>query len=129
MELMENVPPSIGAELVVPIEGEMSVWAKSHSLPVHLLPMPKIGVASFSAIWRWRRWARINSFDIIHANQSRVAFYAGIASLGLKTKVVFHCRIAAKDGILDRILQWLADAIICNSRAIHPLFGNIESDL
>jgi len=91
--------------------------------------MPKLGIASIRALWQWRKWIRQHGYDVVHANQSRAAFYAGVAVLGLKTKMVFHCRIAARDGMMDRILQWLSDAIICNSRAVAGRFTQFSGSL
>ncbi len=123
LELLSHLPASISGELIVPVDGELSRLASEEGLPVHHLPMPKLGVATVRALWQWRKWMRECDYDVVHANQSRAAFYAGIATLGLKTKVVFHCRIAAKDGVMDNMLQWLVDAIVCNSKAVARRFG------
>lgn len=129
MELMSHLPDSITGELIVPSDGELSRSARKVGLPVNHLPMPKLGIKSIQALWQWRKWMLHHSYDVVHANQSRAAFYAGLATLGLKTKMVFHCRIAATDGIMDIILRQLSDAIICNSRAVANRFSDYSGIL
>jgi len=129
LELLGHLPDSISGELIVSTDGELARAAKKEGLSVHHLPMPKVGVASVKALWQWRKWLRQQDYDVVHANQSRAAFYAGIAALGIKTKLVFHCRIAARDGVMDNILQWLADAIVCNSRAVAGRFTRFSGSL
>ena len=122
MELIANLPESITAELVVPENGELAQEAGRLGLQVHYLPMPKIGFMSLNALRQWKRWLKGKEYDFIHANQSRAAFYAGWATLGQATKVIFHCRIAKKDGLMDAMLMRLSDAIICNSKAVADRF-------
>ncbi|MES0371596.1 MAG: glycosyltransferase family 4 protein [Mariprofundaceae bacterium] len=122
MELITHLPDSIQPVLVVPEAGELSRKAEAAGIAVHYLPMPKIGFRSIPALWQWRSWLKRESFEIVHANQSRAAFYAGCAGLGRKTKTVFHCRIAERDRRLDGILMRLSDAIVCNSRAVSERF-------
>lgn len=129
MELLTHLPDSITGELIVPLDGDLSRLLRKEGLPVHYLPMPKLGIKSIQALWQWRKWMLHHSYDVVHANQSRAAFYAGIATLGLKTKMVFHCRIAATDGIMDIILRQLSDAIICNSRAVASRFSDFSGIL
>ncbi|MFC1542421.1 glycosyltransferase family 4 protein [Pseudomonadota bacterium] len=129
MELLGHLPDSITGELIMPADGELGLLARGGGLSVHYLPMPKLGMASIQALWQWRKWIQQHSYDVVHANQSRAAFYAGVAALGLNTKMVFHCRIAAKDGMMDTVLQWLSDAIICNSRAVAGRFTHFSGSL
>lgn len=129
MELIAHLPDSIHPELIVPEEGALSRLAEGMGIPVHYLPMPKIGFKSIPALWQWRRWLKFHSFNILHANQSRAAFYAGCAALGTKAKVVFHCRIAERDPCLDSMLMRLSDAIVCNSQAVARRFENFVGKL
>jgi len=129
MELITHLPDSIHPVLVVPEEGELSRKVEAEGIPVHYLPMPKIGFKSVPALWQWRSWLKRESFEIVHANQSRAAFYAGCAGLGMKIKTVFHCRIAEKDPRLDGILMRLSDAIVCNSRAVAERFKDFAGKL
>ncbi len=129
MELITHLPDSIRPELVVPAPGELSKQAEGMDIPVHYLPMPKLGVKSVSALWQWRAWLKRKSFDIVHANQSRAAFYAGCAAPGDKVKIIFHCRIAEKDPRLDGVLMRLSDAIVCNSRAVALRFEGFAGRL
>lgn len=127
MELISHLPDSIQPELVVPAAGALSRWAEGQGIPVHLLPMPKIGFATVSVLWRWRQWLRQEAFDIVHANQSRAAFYAGCAAS--TSRVIFHCRIAERDGLMDSMLMRLTDAVICNSKAVAHRFGGFSAPL
>jgi len=54
--------------------------------------------------------------DILHANGSRAAFYAGILGKLLGIPVLFHCRVGKLDTRLDRWLARLVDGVIANSR-------------
>lgn len=122
MELVENLPASIQPELIIPAEGELSRQAENMGVPVQLLPMPKLGLATPAAVLKWRSYLKVKSLDVVHANQSRAAFYAGCAAIGTDTKVLFHCRIAEPDGLMDRLLMHLSDAIVCNSKAVARRF-------
>jgi len=129
MELIGNLPDSIHRELILPAEGALLHQAEAMDVKVHLLPMPRLGIGSLPALWRWRCFLKAEAFDVLHTNQSRAAFFSGCAAVGLKTKVIFHCRIAEGDGVMDRILMRLSDAIICNSRAVAERFKSYSGKL
>jgi glycosyltransferase involved in cell wall biosynthesis len=61
--------------------------------------------------------------DILHANTSRAMIYAGIAAKMARKPVVWHVRITDKDPLLDPVLYYLADIVLCNSRATASRFS------
>lgn len=71
-----------------------------------------------SAVHRW-------GVDLLHGNAPRVNVLAGLASRGFPVKVVYHARnlLLESDWVdLDYWSSWMADAIICNSRATQERF-------
>ena len=71
-----------------------------------------------SAVHKW-------DVDILHGNAPRVNFLAGLASLGLPVRAVYHVRNLLLEGDwidLDYWFSWVSDGIICNSHAIQERF-------
>ena len=60
---------------------------------------------------------------MIYANGSRAALYGGMAGRALRIPMVWHCRIADSDPVLDRILVPLSSCIVANSRATASRFS------
>jgi glycosyltransferase involved in cell wall biosynthesis len=109
--------------LVVPREGWCSRQARASGVATAFLPMPGIGSwASLKALAAWHRYFRQQRCDVLHANTSRAAFYAGLTGRRLGIPVVFHCRIAEKDRRLDWLLARLATRIVANSQATAQRF-------
>lgn len=103
--------------LAVPLEGWCSHQVRAAGMMTTLLPMPAIGGwASLEALAIWIRHFRWNRCDVLHANTSRAAFYAGLTGRWLGIPVVFHCRIAEADRRLDWLIARLATRIIANSQ-------------
>jgi glycosyltransferase involved in cell wall biosynthesis len=109
--------------LGVPIEGWCSRQARVAGIPTVLLPMPAIGGwASLKALGAWHRYFHQQRCDVLHANTSRAAFYAGLTGRRLGIPVVFHCRVAERDWRLDWLIARLAARIVANSRATSQRF-------
>ncbi len=71
-----------------------------------------------SAVHKW-------DVDLLHGNSTRVNLLAGLASLGLPVKVVYHVRNLLLEGDwidLDYWSSWMSDGIICNSRTTQARF-------
>jgi len=120
---MTHLPADVEPVLLVPAEGELSARAESEGIAWDLAPMPRIGIASLAALWAWRILLADIKPDLLHANNSRPAFYAGIIGRLLGIPAIFHCRIALRDALMDAILARLVRAIVCNSRAVASRFS------
>jgi glycosyltransferase involved in cell wall biosynthesis len=69
------------------------------------------------AVVRLRRLLRREGVTLVHAHGSRGALYAGLAARGLEVPLVWHVRVADPDPRLDRVLAYLAEALVVNSKA------------
>jgi len=122
LDLMGNLPKSIEPVLVTPSEGVFTDKAKKKNIRHVTLPMPPLKQARFSTFSAWRKAIKALKPDVLHANNSRAAFYAGVAGKQLGIPVIFHCRVSDHDGFMDTLLQRLVDVIICNSEAVAGRF-------
>ncbi len=122
LDLMDNLPKSIEPVLVTPSEGVFTDKAKKKNIRHVTLPMPPLKQARFSTFSAWRKAIKALKPDILHANNSRAAFYAGVAGKQLGIPVIFHCRVFHPDGLMDTLLQRLVDVMICNSEAVAQRF-------
>lgn len=126
LDLMANLPEEYEITLITPGQGSFTGKAERYGISVSSLPMPKLGLHSLAAIKPWLDALREMKPDIIHANNSRAAFYAAFAGRWLGIPAIFHCRIAEKDGLMDRILMRLVQAVICNSQAVAKRFSEAD---
>lgn len=126
LDLMCNLPKDVEPILITPSAGMFSDKASKCDIQHLILPMPKLTKAKFSVFSRWRKALKTLNPDVIHANNSRAAFYAGVAAKSLGIPVIFHCRISDDDGLMDKILMRLVDAVICNSQAVAKRFTDFE---
>jgi len=124
LALMQNLPESYQPLLITPGTGVFSQRAASSGINTDSLPMPPLGLRSFKAMRCWIKWLGRERPSVIHANNSRAAFYAGLAGKRLGIPLIFHCRIAAKDRLMDAILMRLVTAVVCNSMAVAERFKN-----
>ncbi|HIP07542.1 MAG TPA: glycosyltransferase family 1 protein [Mariprofundaceae bacterium] len=122
LDLMSHLPQDIEPVLVTPSEGVFTDKAKNNNVRHVTLPMPPLKLAKFSTFSQWRKAIKVLKPDILHANNSRAAFYAGVAGKLLGIPVIFHCRVSDHDGFMDTLLQRLVDVIICNSEAVAQRF-------
>ncbi|MCF7821133.1 MAG: glycosyltransferase family 4 protein [Mariprofundaceae bacterium] len=122
LTLMQNIPDLYSPVLITPRAGAFSLKAGASGIRTDTLPMPPVGLKSFMALKQWGEWLKLEKPGLIHANNSRAAFYAGIAGKKLGIPVIFHCRIAEKDPLMDSILMYLVSAVICNSHSVAERF-------
>lgn len=73
-------------------------------------------------VFALRRLIRQRQVHLVHANASRTAFYAGLASRWLDVPLVWNVRIATPDPLYDRALYFLADKVIAISNAVARRF-------
>ncbi|MDQ7057079.1 MAG: glycosyltransferase family 4 protein [Ghiorsea sp.] len=122
LDLMSNLPKSIEPVLVTPRPGIFTDSAHKRNIRHDTLPMPPLKQMRFSTFSQWRKAIKAFKPDVLHANNSRAAFYAGITAKTLGIPIIFHCRISDTDGFMDKILMRLVDVIICNSEAVAQRF-------
>jgi glycosyltransferase involved in cell wall biosynthesis len=106
---------------VVTAEGEVANRLRAAGVPTSVVPLPPVRPwtlpAALQALVRLRALLRRERVELVHAHGSRGALYAGLASRGLGAPLVWHVRVADPDPKLDRLLAWLAGAIVVNSGA------------
>lgn len=111
--------------VVVPQAGSLARRLQSFSLAVHVVPLPKVGVANlraaFGALRRLGRILATERIDILHSDGPRNTFYAGLLSRWAGRPLVWHVRTAEPDPH-DRLLARLATRIIRVADALAPRF-------
>jgi len=122
LDLMTHLPEGYEPQLCAPSEGLLTRKAHEAGIGLSIVPMPKVGLGTLFVLGQWVSTLRSLNPDVIHANQSRAALYAGLAGKWLGIPVIFHCRIANHDGWMDKLLMALVDMIICNSQAVSKRF-------
>lgn len=111
--------------VVVPSEGEVGSRCRALGLPTHVIPLPSLRrprPAVFRSVTAVRRLIRESGASLLHANGSRAMLYAGLAGRLAGRPVIWHVRVADRDVFLDRLLAFLARAVIVNSRAVQQRF-------
>ena len=126
LSLMRHLPDRFQPQLITPESGLFSQKVEESGVAVDTLPMPPLGLKIFKALGCWKRWVEKEQPDLIHANNSRAAFYAGVTGKRLGIPVIFHCRIAEKDALMDAILMRLVSAVVCNSRSVAERFDHLK---
>lgn len=111
--------------VVVPREGAVAAGTRALGLPTHVIRLPSLRrprLVSFHSVVALRRLVRTTGAVLLHANGSRAMAYAGLAGRLAGRPVIWHVRVADRDGILDRLLAGLARAVIVNSKAVGHRF-------
>lgn len=111
--------------LVVPEEGRVAEEARAAGIPTWVIPFPSLKRpqrALLSTVGDLRSLMLDQNVRIVHANGSRAMVYGGLAGLLAGKPVIWHVRIADKDGWLDRGLAHMAARIIVNSEAVRRRF-------
>ncbi|HXH73030.1 MAG TPA: glycosyltransferase family 4 protein [Mariprofundaceae bacterium] len=124
LDLATHLPAGVEAVLVTPAEGALARRAAAAGVRAEYLPLPPVGWQTLGALSSWRRWLKAERPDVVHANNSRAAFYAGLACRGLGIPVLFHCRVPERDPVMDRLLRRLVGAVIANSAATARRFAS-----
>jgi len=123
-DLVTNLPNAYQPILITPEKGSLSVRMRESGITTMHLPMPPLGPGALLAMPAWFRLFKKQRPDLLHVNNSRAAFYAGVAGRWLGIPMIFHCRIIDRDRYLDWLLVRLATAIIANSRATAERFSS-----
>ena len=122
-DLITHLPTDVWPMLVVPSAGVLSDAADRAGIGWRMAPMPPIGIRTIPSLGRWLSILRACRPDVVHANNSRAAFYAGLAGRMLGIPVLFHCRVNRPDMRLDRWLVRLVHGVIVNSQATARRFA------
>ncbi len=118
--------------MACPSEGPLSNKLAALGVRVYPVDFPKIRKIAgvYAAVNALRKTIKREGIALIHSNSIRTNIYAWLAGHPDGIPVVWHERNLIDKEILDpdRLLSFLPDAIICNSRAIAKRFmrrGNI----
>jgi glycosyltransferase involved in cell wall biosynthesis len=105
----------------VTAEGEVATRLRALDVPVNVVRLPRVRPWTLGpmvlAVVRLRRLLRREGVTLVHAHGSRGALYGGLAARGLEVPLVWHVRVADPDPRLDRVLAYLAEALVVNSKA------------
>lgn len=123
LDLVRHLRPPCQPLLITPAPGPLASQASAFGIGQVHLPMPPLGLASLSALWRWLVWLQAERPALLHANNSRAAIYAGLAGRLCGIPMIFHCRVAERDPRLDWLIGRLATRIVANSHATARRFA------
>lgn len=127
LDLLSSLPQNWHVLAALPEEGELATRLKQKGIETQIIPLPSIRPwNAFNALASLRTCYNLcHSYRpaLIYANGSRAALYGGIVGRILKLPVIWHCRIADSDILLDFILARLSSRVIANSRATANRFG------
>ncbi len=126
-DLITHLPTDIEPVLLLPEQGALSARAHREGIASHVAPMPPIGLHTLGTLWRWRGLLQEIRPDILHANSSRAAFYAGMAGRMDGIPMLFHCRVNRPDPKLDGLLARLSTGVIANSHSTAKRFAKWKS--
>ncbi len=113
--------------VLCPETGEVSREVSGMGIDVLLLKQPQLKTWK---LWRiifyiasLRRLISAACADLTHCDTLNSALLAGLANLFAGIPVVFHARVSDSGGILDRIVPFVCDRIICVSGAVAARFA------
>ena len=126
LDLVKNLNSIWQPVVIVPAEGELikqlhRIRIKSYILPFSSLK-PHLLHQIIKSSKKFIRLIKKIDPDIIYANGARSALYSGLLKGCHKKKIIWHCRVAEKALIVDRILGCLCDSIIANAKATAERF-------
>jgi len=113
--------------IACPSEGGLVKEFRRLNVAVRIVEMKslrRLNLISFcKSISGLKKIIKDEKIDLVHANGSRAAVYAGIAAKILKIPLIWHVRIVDSDGLLDRFLAGLSTNIIAVSHAVNRRFS------
>ncbi len=98
----------IGIETIF-LEQPRPKSCKLWKLPAYILALRRIAVSAGAAL--------------IHCDTLNSAFFSGLATAGSGIRVIFHARVSDSGGLLDRLVPFFSDRIICVSKAVAARFS------
>jgi hypothetical protein len=127
LDLLSYLPPPWNVLAVVPEEGDLEVGLRKKGIETHVVPLPSIrpwyALNIFSTLGVYFNLCRRYRPALIYANGSRAALYGGLIGRMLNMPVIWHCRIADSDFLLDWALTRLSTKIVANSQATANRFN------
>ena len=112
-------------QVLVPMEGGLSASLREHMIPVHLLGLPKVNLRNtfkvFTALLKLLCLMVSNKIDLVHTDNPRNTFYAGLAAKIIGIPLVWHIRASKKDRF-DRLLYKMSSKIILVANALKSRF-------
>jgi glycosyltransferase involved in cell wall biosynthesis len=126
LELLSNLRGTWEIMSVVPETAELASRLREREIDTITLPLAPLRLRSapkavLCLIGYIRLCCKYRP-ALVYANGSRAAFYGGIAGRLLRLPVLWHCRMADRDPLLDAILSILTSCIIVNSNATAARF-------
>jgi glycosyltransferase involved in cell wall biosynthesis len=113
--------------VICPSEGSLVKEFRKLNVDVRIVEMKslrRLNLISFcKSISQLKKIIKDERMDLVHANGSRAAVYAGIAAKILKIPLIWHVRIMDSDGLLDRFLAGISNNIIAVSHAVNRRFS------
>jgi len=112
--------------VVCPVEGSLSQEVKKLNIGTRIVNMPSLRqlnlIGLCKGVSQLKKIIKDEKINLVHANGSRAAIYAGLASKLTGIRLVWHVRIVDSDGLLDRFLASLSTRIIVVSEAVNRRF-------
>jgi len=125
-DLMTHMPAAFKPICALPGDAELADRLRAKEIDVKVISLPAIRPwlipAIIDSIRSLADACRKIKPNLIYANGSRAAFYGGLVGRILRIPVVWHCRIATADPILDLMLVKLVSQIVVNSKATAKRF-------
>ncbi len=108
---------------IVPKQGQIRNKLRANHVEVYICKFPSIEYflngSSLISLVKFIRVLKLKKVEVLHANGSRVALYAGIAGKILRIPIIWHVRETVKDIFCyDGLLGCLASKIICVSKSV-----------
>jgi glycosyltransferase involved in cell wall biosynthesis len=100
------------------------------NIPCSVIPLPRLKtprtLAVLKSVFDVIRFIKMNKVSLVHSNDSRSHFYAGIASRLAMVPSIFHFRVSDSDGWYDKVLPRLATRIVAVSNATGQRFARFQ---
>ena len=126
LDLISGLPQSWKVLATVPKKGEVERKLSQKGILAHTISLHPIRPWSvnkiFNTLSSYKKLCDSFKPDLIYANGSRAAFFAGIIGLMIKVPIIWHCRVSDSDGLLDLLLCNLSQKVIVNSKATAKRF-------
>ena len=126
LALMENLDSKqVESFGLTTVTGELTDKFVEMRVKYFTVPLTKLSLNNilkvFKNAFRIRSICKQNEIDIIHSDYERDGFLCGLATLGTKTKSVWHVRVTNPNN-LDNLNYKLSDKLICISEGARSRF-------
>lgn len=121
VELISRLNDHWSPVVIVPEDSAVATILRERNISTHIVPIPPLRpqysvaiVNSFKKIFMMQKKYEAS---FIYTNGSRSTLYGAAVGKLVGKPVIWHCRVAENDPLLDIVLFWLCDYIIVNSLA------------